>query len=243
LDANNGAITAIATFVMALFTIVLAFVSWWQAKLIGRQVALGREEFATTARAFVFIDGFNTVLFTLEDQEGPGEVDLSDAVQPKHGPKKLEKRLFPTYFSIQPRWRNAGSTPTKNMTTKVNWRPLEVALGPDFDFAYTDRAERHFLGPKSIETSTFVEIPAIHATKAIAFKCGMPLISSVGTNEYAAIYPSIVIWGRADYLDIFDKPHFIEWCYRTEFSCPDGKKLSASFTQCGEYNRTDEDGA
>jgi hypothetical protein len=69
----------------------------------------------------------------------------------------------------------------------------------------------------------------------------MPLIDRIGSNDYASTYPSIIVWGRANYLDIFDKPHFTEWCYRIDFSCPDGKKLSPSFSQLGEYNRTDHD--
>ena len=50
IDAHNGAVTAIATIFIALFTIVLAWVSWRQARLIGRQIELAREEFRATHR-------------------------------------------------------------------------------------------------------------------------------------------------------------------------------------------------
>lgn len=51
----------------------------------------------------------------------------------------------------------------------------------------------------------------------------------------------ILIWGRADYEDVFDKPHFVEWCYELRFDMYDGKRLSATFIQIGNHNRTDED--
>jgi hypothetical protein len=116
-------------------------------------------------------------------------------------------------------------------------------LGPDFDFAYQDRAEHHFLGPQAIETSVAIKVPPTYVTNVIEFENAMPSLASVGSNEYANLFRSIIIWGRADYLDVFDKPHFTEWCYRIGFSRPPGQKLSASsFTQCSEYNRTDHDG-
>jgi hypothetical protein len=232
--------TALFTGALVIIGFVTGGVLICQSMLLRRQVNLAREEFNTTARAFVFVDGFNTVLFTREQTEGPGEYEFSDGSW--RGPRKLENRLFPTYFSIQPRWRNAGSTPTRNMTTKVKWRPLELngTLEP-LEYIYTDPEERHFLGPKAIETSTFIEIPTVYALNSIRLMSGMTPIATIGSNEYASFFPWIIVWGRADYLDIFDRPHFVEWCYRIEFACPEGKKLTARFTQWGDYNRTDHD--
>jgi hypothetical protein len=233
------ALTAWFTGALVFIGFVTGGVLICQSILLRRQVNLAREEFNTTSRAFVFIDGFNTLLFTEEDVRGPAEdVELADA---DRSTPKLPRNLVPTFFSIQPRWKNAGSTPTKNLTTKVNWRPLELKdIGP-LEFTYKDQDERHFLGPKSIETSTSIEIPTVYPTNLIRFMCAMPQIDRVGSAEYANFYPWIIVWGRADYLDIFDKPHFTEWCYRIEFACPDGKKLSTRFTQWGEHNRTDHD--
>jgi hypothetical protein len=58
LDAHNGALTAVATVVIAVFTVVLAFVSRRQARLIETQVKLARQEFAATHRPKVVIRSF-----------------------------------------------------------------------------------------------------------------------------------------------------------------------------------------
>jgi hypothetical protein len=50
LEVNNGAVTAIATAVMAIFTIVLAFVSIFQGKQLKRSVRLASDEFIANHR-------------------------------------------------------------------------------------------------------------------------------------------------------------------------------------------------
>jgi hypothetical protein len=53
--------------------------------------------------------------------------------------------------------------------------------------------------------------------------------------------PIMLIWGRADYEDVFGHPHFIEWCYRIWPSrISDRERLSISFIQWPDYNRSDE---
>jgi hypothetical protein len=52
--------------------------------------------------------------------------------------------------------------------------------------------------------------------------------------------PLILIWGRADYDDVFGKHHFVEWCYRLRFERHKGERMSAGFIQWGEHNRSDE---
>jgi hypothetical protein len=58
LDAHNGAITAIATVFIAAFTIVLAWVSRRQARLIEDQVRLSRNEFFVTHRPRIIVRAF-----------------------------------------------------------------------------------------------------------------------------------------------------------------------------------------
>jgi hypothetical protein len=50
LEAYNGAVTAVATVFIALFTIVLAWVTTVQARLTRRAVTLARDEFVSTHR-------------------------------------------------------------------------------------------------------------------------------------------------------------------------------------------------
>jgi len=58
LDAHNGALTAIATIFIAAFTIVLAWVSIRQARLIDAQVRLARNEFIATHRPKIIVRSF-----------------------------------------------------------------------------------------------------------------------------------------------------------------------------------------
>jgi hypothetical protein len=68
LDVHNGAIAAIATVFIALFTIVLACVSWRQTKFIGDQVKLGRDEFNATHRPEISILSFEPSYGGAEDE-------------------------------------------------------------------------------------------------------------------------------------------------------------------------------
>jgi hypothetical protein len=211
----SAVVTAAATFVIAVFTVFLTRVGSLQTKIL-----------KTQTRAFVFIDGFDFRLYPLDSYEEPGTQDLGNG-------RSLEKALIPTYFSVQPRWRNSGSTPTKDMTINVSHKLLDGGLKPDFTFGYRYPEERHFVGPNSIQTSKSIEMGIGAAMEVIKVECRIPG-SSIS-------HPLLIIWGRADYRDVFDKPHFVEWCYRIGFARAPGQKLSAAFTQWGEYNRTDED--
>jgi hypothetical protein len=71
LDAHNGAITAIATFVIAAFTIVLAWVSKAQAKLIDDQLKLARAEFSVTHRPRIIVRSFQMVNIDIPVGERP----------------------------------------------------------------------------------------------------------------------------------------------------------------------------
>jgi hypothetical protein len=58
LDAQNGAITSVATVFIAVFTIVLAVVSRRQTKIISDQLKLASDEFAVTHRPRIVVRGF-----------------------------------------------------------------------------------------------------------------------------------------------------------------------------------------
>ena len=86
-----------------------------------------------------------------------------------------------------------------------------------------------FLAPKATEHGAFVEMP------------GGQRIIDYALFSHLGVEPMMLIWGRADYEDVFGKSRFVEWCYRVRFDRHDGKELRASFIQWGEYNRSDED--
>jgi hypothetical protein len=112
------------------------------------------------------------------------------------------------------------------MTIQVNWSGPE---GSPTEFSYKWGPESFFIAPNAIEPSGVIEIP--------------PAQSLVDHHAFGGTGPEprILIWGRADYEDIFGKPHFVEWCRQLRFERHKQKtELRASFIQWGEHNRTDE---
>jgi hypothetical protein len=114
------------------------------------------------------------------------------------------------------------------MRIQVDWRGPGGKGVPPAEYEYRSHAQPFFLGPMAVEPSEVVDIP----TAAAIINWSMrPL----------GVEPFILIWGRADYEDIFDGKHFVEWCYRLRFSRPIHKeRMTAQFIQWGDYNRSDE---
>ncbi len=217
LETYNGAITALATVAIGAFTFVLVIVTRRQAILSKQSVAISERALTEIERAFVFIDGFETEITTGEDVKGMKDEDLPPMY-------RGSRELFITRFAIAPKWKNSGNTPPKNLTIRVNW------CGPTGDvvlYEYRKDPIPFFVGPKAVETSASFEIPG---AKAVVDWSWHP----VGDQ------PLVLVWGRADYEDIFDRHHFVEWCYRVTFVRPfRGFRIRAVLTQWGEYNRTD----
>lgn len=166
---------------------------------------IARDALIATERAFVFLD----------------ELFAEWSIRPRGGQQHEFTRLI-----YKPRWRNSGSTPTKNMALATNWASLEdvseAGIGT-YDSSNA-RRQRMFLGPQAVEWSEAITIRPIEATAALH-----------GTGH-------IVIWGRVDYGDIFDgtRPHFTEWCYRIAMSFESGQ-LHSQPVAFSSYNRSDED--
>jgi hypothetical protein len=176
---------------------------------------------AIVERAFVFIDGFNTELAT------PLDGDLSRGLYWLTPFYQQEPGLWITRFAAQPRWKNSGSTPTNQLMIKTDWRTFDTDVPADFDFPYRDPAVVFFLAPQAIEPSPYLEIST--AQQIVAWE-----------NNRTGVEPVILIWGRADYRDVFDAPHFIEWCYKLRLSRPiRSERMTAQFIQWGPYNRSD----
>ena len=55
-------------------------------------------------------------------------------------------------------------------------------------------------------------------------------------NNPTKIEPLFLIWGQADYEDVFEDKHTTKWCYRVRLDRHDGKKLNATFIQWGGHN-------
>jgi hypothetical protein len=178
----------------------------------------GERSFKAKERAFIFLDGFNFEITTLADAS-INERDLPELL------RTVDKGLHVTRFAVQPRWRNSGNTPTRNMTISVDWLSPGQPLPEDFSFRAS--AKSFFVAPQAVVASEIIEMPAANALIRGGVGIGPP--------------PLMLMWGRADYEDIFGNPHFVQWCHRIFFERHDGKTLRAHSIQWGDYNRSDED--
>jgi hypothetical protein len=202
---------------VALFTLMLVGATILLYRAGERQLEHLRKSFEATERAFVFLDGFNA--------------ELTNAINSKIEIDKLPERyrscpqLFLTRFTVQPKWKNGGNMPTEKMTVLVNWRGPIGPIPPDY--VYKNSPEPFFLAPKAVDPSAFIEIT------------GAQSLIDYGLNPLGA-EPLMLIWGRADYEDVFNRHHFVQWCCRVRFDDHKGEGLRASFIQWGDYNRSGE---
>jgi len=215
MDQNEG-------FFVGLFTGLLVIVTGFLWGATNQLWRAGERGLATTERAFVFIDGFNYELSTRADDREP--LEFSEAEPGWH---RSHPELVITRFAIQPRWKNGGNTPTRKMTIQVDWRgPPYAILEPRYVYRMPPRS--FFLAPRAAEPGAVIDIPSAPA-----------LINWAMNPVHEA--PEILIWGRADYEDVFGGTHFIEWCYQLRFSRPIRKeRMTAQFIPWGTYNRSDE---
>jgi hypothetical protein len=212
LDACNSAITAIATAFIAWFTLTLR-------RSTDKLWDAGERALITTERAFVFIDGFNIELTTAADSSVVENEMLPEAYRNK-------PELFITRFAAQPRWKNSGSTPVQDLTIQVDWHSPGSPI--PLDFSFREKPAAFFLGPGAVEASDMIEMPGAMALVNWQWNPISPR-------------PLMLIWGRADYRDVFGKPHFTEWCYQLRLSRPvRTERMRAEFIQWGEHNRTDQ---
>lgn len=192
---------------------VLTFFLWRSTDKLWRS---GKESFEATERAFVFLDGFEPEITTAA--QALGDIDLPD-------PYRGREDLFITRFAVRPRWRNSGTTPTVGMTVKVNWTVTQKGFPPKFNFV--NQPTPFFVPPQGTEIGDVIEITAARS------------LVDYGLTQKGD-EPSIWIWGRADYRDVFGKPHFVEWFYELTFDAIDGHSLRARYLQAGDHNCTDD---
>lgn len=213
LDRHAGFVAALAGIAVAWFTLTLKGSTdrLWKA---------GERALETTERAFIFIDGFNDEITTGADAPTLNIENVPALYRDRLG-------LYLTRFAVQPRWKNGGNTPTRNMKIRVSWGGFPpLPMPPAYE--YQIQAVPFFLGPRATEGSWYIEMP--------------PARSLIDYGAFRQGHETrILIWGRADYEDVFSKSHFVEWCHELRFDMHDGHTLRASFIQTGDYNRTDED--
>jgi hypothetical protein len=175
----------------------------------------------TTERAFVFIDGFDFELTTRADAMDKAAVILEKRIG-SHPDLEI------TRFAAIPRWKNGGNTPTKGLLVQVNWSIFEALPPIDVFQDYGSSRKPLFIAPKAVESPHVIEMSA--APRRLVDHSFHP------TGEP----PRILLWGRGDYLDVFGRSHFVEWCYELRLERHASEPMRAHFVQFGEHNCTDE---
>jgi hypothetical protein len=92
---------------------------------------------------------------------------------------------------------------------------------------------------KSVDPRLYVTYFAIQPRWSEIFE--MPGMNRVINDGIPGLggNPMTFVWGRADYEDVFGRPHFTKWCYVLRFERHDGEKLRAHFIQWCDHNSTD----
>ena len=127
-------------------------------------------------------------------------------------------------FILKPRWRNSGSTATKNMVVSVQYKFVDASVPPEFQVRDVMKGAM-LLGPQATGLSEILDIPASEIDQVI--------VSAAHPQRNKSIF----VWVRAEYDDIFGVNHSTEGCYRLRLS-KEGRKQEAlvSFIQVGSQN-------
>ncbi len=215
-EATNNRLIAIFTVVLGVVGLIEIIILGLQIYWMRRTVLDSSEQYARTERAYIVPGTFNREISTEADRMPPTyQFSIREAAE-----------LSVTYFAVQPVWTNTGSTPTESMRIQVDWSDGEDRpVG-----SYRREWQRFFVAPKSSETSEFIEMPGLGAL----IRGG-----AVGT---VVQMPLRLIWGIAEYDDVFGKKHSLRWCYRIRPSRPvPGEGIKISFIQWGDYNASNDE--
>lgn len=190
LESHGSAITALATVVIAWFTVALALSTKKLGRMSVKQDARMRESIrisknATKLSEASLIAGERAFVFT-----GPIGFQYRPA-------SPVENRYW-----FQLTWDNSGDTPTKRLRTHIRFDLRDTPLPQDFDFRY--------------ETNEFA--PAVIAPKSRMLSPIVPL-AGVTPGDLLAVHQGAkfaYIWGWVKYFDVFPNTpeHITRFCYR-----------------------------
>jgi hypothetical protein len=224
LDVLASLRVAYYTKVLAGFTAVLAVVGiggiatsivqiWYLSQADNRAaegIRLSREQYRADRRAYVFLLELELHMVTGHDPNG---------VRMLHE------------LRVRPRWKNSGTTPTKDLAVAFTWQVSPGDLPPAFPYNFSETPSPFFIGPGADEPQAIMAIDPAQAN--LAYR------SQVFPDLPPHAVSKLFVWGRAEYKDTFDKTHVSMCCYHAVFfEEPQG--IDVKFVQWGPYNRTED---
>jgi hypothetical protein len=201
-DKNNAAVTALSTVVIAIFTTILGVFTVSLAKST-RIAALAANRTAETAVALelphIRVDRPRELLKTdsAEDNDGGLVWDTEFPELPQFS------RIYDISF------RNIGRSTASPTALLLGWQVTNHLRG-DPQFCWSQECRHQSVIPADKEATISFDSFGIELTdqQRLAVK-----------NKEAALW----LYGRLEYEDFMDEPHFIGFCWR--WGCPDGVGL------------------
>ena len=199
--ARAQSILGILGFIGVVLTLIF---TGWTAATASRQVRLSRQSVIDTDRAFVYIS------------EGLMGAVVNSKTQ------KVES------WKTSVRWKNSGTTPTRNLRLFLALSIRKDGLPDSFDFPVLEVPDVHvMIAPGS--TIDSVELP----------------ISLEDMEDIVAEKKYLHVWGWAEYDDVFEGTprHRTEVCirWRVGGNVRDPQKFSSRYEIYGRHNGADEE--
>lgn len=182
LDEHEGSITAIATIVIAVFTVALALSTRKLGKMAVEQDERMHESILVSKNAMklseaALIASERAFVFPTGSLQGFWE-------------RNVETNTYNWRFRIE--WRNSGDTPTKNMTMHIESSLKDNVLPNGFDFKYpTTKIGKGLIPPNTTGLSGITPQPP------------EPAITPEDILEVQAGRKWLYIYGWAKYFDVF----------------------------------------
>jgi hypothetical protein len=224
-EATNNRLIAVFTIVLGIVGVLELLVLALQIYWMSRTVIDSNKQHASTERAYIVPGTFNREISTRADALRAAMFNpLSTRLGVEAGIPNAELEV--TFFAVQPVWANMGNTATAGMRIRVDWSDGEDRPAG----SYRQDWQQFFVAPKSSETSEFIEMP------------GLDALIQGGAVGTVTQMPLRLIWGIAEYEDVFGKKHWLHWCYRIRPSRPvPGQGILISFIQWGDYNASGDE--
>jgi hypothetical protein len=121
--------------------------------------------------------------------------------------------------------RNAGQTPAYDVRCASTLRPLIDPLPKDFEF-----------NPPVFDEGMFVVNPGIPRANSVKTEFMVPSDRTAVGNGDKVLY----LWGRIEYVDVFERPHFAEYRLRFQVEVR-GDNIFGQWVYCAQGNDVDRD--